>query len=83
MAQLIGQPTEIEAFGNKTKIIKEFIGRVNSKTEHTSIAQMESPQRMGGSRVKRQSLMSLLLFLMAPYTLKCNQRILMSRVNKP
>lgn len=44
MAQVIGQPTEIEARGNKTKIIKEFIGRVNSKTEHTSIAQMESPQ---------------------------------------
>jgi len=28
----------------KQKIIKEFIGRVNSKTEQTSIAQMESPQ---------------------------------------
>jgi len=44
MAQMIDQPTEIEACGNKTKIIKEFIGRVNSKTEQTSIAQMESPQ---------------------------------------
>jgi len=44
MAQMIGQPTKIEACGNKTKIIKEFIGRVNSKTEQASIAQMESPQ---------------------------------------
>jgi len=44
MAQLIEQPTEIEACGNKTKIIKEFIGRVNSKTEQISIAQMNSPQ---------------------------------------
>jgi len=44
MAQMIGQPTEIEARGNKTKIIKEYIGRVNSKTEQASIAQMESPQ---------------------------------------
>ena len=35
---------EIKAHGNKAKIIKEFIGRVNSKTEQTSTAQMESPQ---------------------------------------
>jgi len=44
MAQLVEQPTEIKACGNKTKIIKEFIGRVNSKTEQISIAQMDSPQ---------------------------------------
>ena len=44
MAHIIDQPTEIEACGNKVKIIKEFIGRVNSKTEQVSIAQMESPQ---------------------------------------
>jgi len=44
MAEFIKQPTEIEACGNKTKIIKEFIGRINSKTEQVSIAQMESPQ---------------------------------------
>ena len=44
MAQLIGKPTKIEACGNKTKIIKEFIGQVNSKTEQISIAQMDSPQ---------------------------------------
>ena len=45
MAQVIGQPTKIEACGSKAKINTEFIGRVNSKTEQTSIAQMESPQR--------------------------------------
>ena len=45
MAQMIGQPTKIEACGSKAKIIKEFIGRVNSKAEQTSIAQMESRQK--------------------------------------
>ena len=44
MAKFIAQPTEIEACGNKTKIIKEFIGRVNSQTGQISIAQMDSPQ---------------------------------------
>ncbi|MBZ0165748.1 MAG: cupin [Candidatus Omnitrophica bacterium] len=44
MAKLIEQPTQVEAAGNKPKIIKEFIGRVNSGTGGISIAQMESPQ---------------------------------------
>ncbi len=35
--------TQIKAAGNKPKIIKEYIGRVNSKTSGVSIAQMESP----------------------------------------
>jgi len=39
----IQQPTIIEAPGNKPKIIKEFIGRVNSKTNELSIARMKSP----------------------------------------
>lgn len=37
-------PTRIAAEGNKPKIIEEFIGRVNSKTEGVSIARMRSPQ---------------------------------------
>jgi len=37
------KPTEIKACGNKPKVIKEFIGRVNSKTENLSIARMKSP----------------------------------------
>ncbi len=44
MATLIEQPTQVEAAGNKPKIIKEFIGLVNSKTKDLSIAQMNSPQ---------------------------------------
>jgi len=44
MPQFIEKPTLIEAAGNKPKIIKEFIGRVNSKTSGVSIAQMQSPE---------------------------------------
>lgn len=44
MAKLIKTPTEIKACGNKEKIIKEFIGNVNSNTEKVSIAKMDSPQ---------------------------------------
>jgi quercetin dioxygenase-like cupin family protein len=43
MAKLINEPSIIEAVGNKPKIIKEFIGRVNSGTEQISIAKMTSP----------------------------------------
>ena len=39
----VEQPTIIEAVGNKPKIIKEFIGRVNSVTNDVSIARMKSP----------------------------------------
>jgi len=40
---LIAAPTQITAVGNKPKIIQEFIGRVNSKTDAASIAHMQSP----------------------------------------
>ena len=43
MAQLIGQPTRIEAAGNKPKLIDEYIGLVNSQTAQVSIARMQSP----------------------------------------
>lgn len=43
MPTLIAQPTRIQAAGNKPKLNDEFIGRVNSKTEQTSIAHMRSP----------------------------------------
>jgi mannose-6-phosphate isomerase-like protein (cupin superfamily) len=36
-------PTRIQAAGNKPKLIDEYIGRVNSKHEQASIAQMRSP----------------------------------------
>ncbi|MBX7147640.1 cupin [bacterium] len=40
---LIAKPSVIEAAGNKPKIIREHVGRVNSKTENISIAHMTSP----------------------------------------
>lgn len=43
MPEFIDSPTIIEAPGNIPKIIKEFIGCVNSNTKDISIAKMESP----------------------------------------
>jgi len=43
MAQKIIKPTIIESAGNKPKIIKEYIGQVNSQTRQISIARMKSP----------------------------------------
>jgi mannose-6-phosphate isomerase-like protein (cupin superfamily) len=44
MPIVIISPTIIESAGNKPKIIEEYFGRVNSKTEIVSIAKMTSPQ---------------------------------------
>ncbi len=44
MPTLISQPTRITAAGNKPKLIDEYIGRVNSKTNAVSVAHMRSPQ---------------------------------------
>lgn len=43
MPTKIDKPTIIEAAGNKPKIIEEYFGRVNSKTNEVSIAKMQSP----------------------------------------
>ena len=43
MPTLIANPTVIQAAGNKPKVIEEFIGRVNSRTETVSVARMKSP----------------------------------------
>ena len=43
MPTLIQQPSIVQAAGNKPKIIEEYIGRVNSKTEGVSMARMKSP----------------------------------------
>lgn len=43
MPKKIKSPTIIKAAGNKPKVIEEFIGRVNSKTDALSIARMKSP----------------------------------------
>lgn len=39
----INRPTIIESEGNVSKIIEEYVGRVNSATEKVSIARMKSP----------------------------------------
>lgn len=39
----IKAPTRIEAAGNPPKLIDEYVGRVNSRTEAVSIAHMRSP----------------------------------------
>lgn len=43
MPTLISKPTEIAAAGNKPKIIREHVGRVNTKTAALSVAHMTSP----------------------------------------
>ena len=43
MPTVIPTPTIVQAAGNMPKIIEEFIGRVNSRTEAVSIAHMRSP----------------------------------------
>jgi mannose-6-phosphate isomerase-like protein (cupin superfamily) len=43
MPTFIAKPTVIQAAGTKPKLIEEFIGRVNSRTEAASIAKMKSP----------------------------------------
>lgn len=44
MVSHIKSPSFIKAAGTREKIIKEFIGRVNSQTPDLSIAMMKSPQ---------------------------------------
>jgi mannose-6-phosphate isomerase-like protein (cupin superfamily) len=43
MPTFISKPTVITSAGNKPKLIEEFVGRVNSKTDATSVAKMKSP----------------------------------------
>ncbi|HWY67240.1 MAG TPA: hypothetical protein VNX88_01180 [Terriglobales bacterium] len=43
MPTLISQPTRIQAVGTKPKLIDEYVGRVNSKTQTASVAHMRSP----------------------------------------
>lgn len=39
----VKKPTVIESAGNKPKLIREHVGRVNTKTEAVSVAHMRSP----------------------------------------
>ncbi len=43
MVSVIKKPAIIKAAGDKPKVIEEYIGRVNTKTEEISIARMKSP----------------------------------------
>jgi uncharacterized cupin superfamily protein len=43
MPTFVPKPTQIAAAGNKPKIIREHVGRVNTKTGALSIAHMTSP----------------------------------------
>lgn len=43
MPTLIPEPTQIAAAGTKPKVIREYVGRVNSSTTAASVAQMQSP----------------------------------------
>ena len=44
MPKVIKEASIIKSAGNKPKIIKEYIGRINTNTESVSIAKMESPE---------------------------------------
>jgi mannose-6-phosphate isomerase-like protein (cupin superfamily) len=44
MVRIINKPSIIEAAGTGGKVIKEYIGRVNSETSGVSIAHMISPE---------------------------------------
>lgn len=41
--ELVEGPTVVEAAGNKPKVIREYVGRVNTRTAAVSIAHMRSP----------------------------------------
>lgn len=43
MPTLISNPTRIQSAGNKPKLIDEYVGRVNTKTDSASVAHMRSP----------------------------------------
>ena len=43
MPKFIAAPTRVEAAGNPPKLIDEYVGRVNTRTEVVSIAHMRSP----------------------------------------
>ncbi|MGP8244675.1 MAG: cupin domain-containing protein [Bryobacteraceae bacterium] len=52
MPILIEKPTRVPAAGDKPKLIDEYVGRVNSRTDALSVAHMRSP---GGWREPGQT----------------------------
>jgi mannose-6-phosphate isomerase-like protein (cupin superfamily) len=43
MPTLVSAPSTVQAAGNKPKVIREFVGRLNTGTSAVSIAHMQSP----------------------------------------
>jgi mannose-6-phosphate isomerase-like protein (cupin superfamily) len=43
MPKFISAPTRVEAMGTPPKLIDEYVGRVNTRTEAVSVAHMRSP----------------------------------------
>lgn len=44
MPKFVKKPTKIRSAGKMQKLIEEFFGRVNTKTEEVSVARMKSPE---------------------------------------
>jgi mannose-6-phosphate isomerase-like protein (cupin superfamily) len=44
MPELIHSPSRVEAAGTKTKLIDEYVGRVNTGESRVSVAHMRSPE---------------------------------------
>ncbi len=44
MPTFIESPTTVPAVGSTPKLIDEYVGRVNSKTDEISVAHMRSPK---------------------------------------
>jgi mannose-6-phosphate isomerase-like protein (cupin superfamily) len=44
MPELIHNPSRVEAAGTKTKLIDEYVGRVNTGESRVSVAHMRSPE---------------------------------------
>jgi mannose-6-phosphate isomerase-like protein (cupin superfamily) len=43
MPTLVSSPSTVQAAGNKPKVIREFVGRLNTGTSAVSVAHMQSP----------------------------------------
>ena len=44
MPELIKKPTTVEAAGTRSKLIDEYVGRVNTGEQRVSVARMRSPE---------------------------------------
>lgn len=82
MPTVIAHATRIQAAGNKPKLIDEYVGRVNSKTESVSVAHMRSPQGWIEPG-QTQNLKSLRWYSKAPFVCISRRVRWMSRPGRP